>query len=165
MNAGAHGREISDVVETCEVYDIEKKERRTLAANELNFGYRDSIFQHEKLIALSAKFNLKEGNKAEISAKVSKYLGERKTKQPLDFPSAGSFFKRPPGAFAGRLIEEAGLKGAAVGGAKVSEKHAGFIINAGATSADIVQLKDLIVERVYADSGITLEPEVKIISP
>ena len=125
------------------------------------FGYRKSLFKSEGGVILGAKFSLARGDKDAIKARMDELLNRRRTSQPLEFPSAGSTFKRPEGHYAGRLIEDAGLKGLSVGGAKVSEKHAGFIINAGnATSADIRELIEKVIDAVKRDSGVTLEPEV-----
>ena len=163
MNAGAYGGEIKDVIESCISVDTDgtviKREK-----HELMLGYRESIYKGNKEVILSAVFDLKTADKAEISAKMDDYMARRRQKQPLDMPSAGSTFKRPAGYYAGALIEQADLKGVSVGGAEVSTLHAGFIINkGGATSEDVKRLIELVQERVYENSGVTLETEVKFI--
>ena len=127
----------------------------------MGLGYRNSVFQTNGGVILSAVFELQYGDSAEILNKMNEYLKRRKDKQPIELPSAGSVFKRPEGNFAGTLIEKSGLKGEKVGGAKVSEKHAGFIVNTGeATSADVKALIEKIQKKVFSDSGINLQPEV-----
>ena len=124
-------------------------------------GYRESIYKGNREIILSAAFDLKTADKAEISAKMDDYMARRRQKQPLDMPSAGSTFKRPTGYFAGALIEQCGLKGTSVGGAAVSEKHAGFIVNTGgATCDDIRRLIEKVAAEVLMQTGVRLEPEV-----
>ena len=143
MNAGAYGGEMSGVFESCEIFDTEKLELCVFSAAQMDYSYRHSIFTENKnLICLSATFALKEGNKEEIEAVMRDLMGRRISKQPLDYPSAGSVFKRPaPDIFVGKLIEDSGLKGYTIGGAQVSEKHAGFIINVGgATARDVLDL-------------------------
>ena len=130
----------------------------------MGFGYRKSILNHTDYIVLSASFELKKGDKTAIKAKMDDYMASRKAKQPLEYPSCGSTFKRPEGSFAGKLIEDCGLKGCSVGGAMVSEKHAGFIINyASATSADILALIAFVKKAVCEKTDIMLEEEIKII--
>ena len=129
--------------------------------HELMLGYRESIYKGNKEVILSAVFDLKTADKAEISAKMDDYMARRRQKQPLDMPSAGSTFKRPTGYFAGALIEQCGLKGTSVGGAAVSEKHAGFIVNTGgATCDDIRRLIEKVAAEVLMQTGVKLEPEV-----
>ena len=124
-------------------------------------GYRESIYKGNREVILSAVFDLKTADKAEISAKMDDYMARRRQKQPLDMPSAGSTFKRPTGYFAGALIEQCGLKGTSVGGAAVSEKHAGFIVNTGcATCDDIRRLIEKVAAEVLMQTGVRLEPEV-----
>lgn len=161
MNAGAYGGEIKDVLLSARVLTKEG-EILTLTKEELKFGYRRSIIAEKEYIVLGASIGLEPGNKEEIRARMNELRNRRVGKQPLEYPSAGSTFKRPEGSFAGKLIQDAGLKGFTVGGAQVSEKHSGFVINTGdATAADIRELIRQVREKVKADSGIELEPEVK----
>lgn len=163
MNAGAYGGELRDVIEAVTYLDAGGA-LRTVPRAECDFGYRHSRFQGAGDTILSAVLRLRPGDPKEIREKMDDLSRRRREKQPLNFPSAGSTFKRPQGDFAARLIEAAGLKGLTVGGAQVSEKHAGFLINLGnATAEDILSLMDQVRERVYLTSGITLEPEVRII--
>ncbi len=160
MNAGAYGDEMSMVVKGVRVASG-KGESVLLAKKELKYGYRTSVFRTGKYAILSVEFELERADSGQINEKMREYAESRRKKQPLDMPSAGSTFKRPEGHFAGRLIMDAGLSGFTVGGAKVSEKHCGFIINTGkATSADIYDLINEVREKVYARFGIKLEPEV-----
>lgn len=163
MNAGAYGGEMKDVI--TEVTYIDDDGRvKTLPGSECEFGYRTSIFTKGNKIIISAKLTLNKGNKDEIVATMRDLNARRKEKQPLEYPSAGSTFKRPEGHFAGTLIEEAGLKGYTIGGAQVSEKHAGFVINAdNATAQDVIDLIAHVQKVVKEKSGVDLEPEVKII--
>ena len=162
MNAGAYGGEMKDVVTEVSFIDSDGTVK-TVSCNECDFGYRKSIFSKGDKIIISAKLTLKKGNKEEISAKMRELNGKRKEKQPLEYPSAGSTFKRPEGHFAGSLIEQAGLKGYTLGGAQVSEKHAGFIINTGnATAKDVCELIEYVKKTVFEKFGVQLEPEVKI---
>ena len=162
MNAGAYGGEIGDVVR--EVYLVSHIGEVALTQDEMAFGYRRSILADMPFIVTGAKLRLKECRRDEIAQRISEYADRRRSKQPLEFPSAGSTFKRPPGHYAGALIEQAGLKGFSVGGAQVSEKHAGFVINkGGATPEDILELIGTVQRRVKEKSGVMLEPEVKII--
>ena len=164
MNAGAYGGEIKDVLTSvCHITpDLDVK---TVSAEELNLSYRTSFYaKNAGYIISSAEFRLKKGNKDEIKAKMDDLIGRRKDKQPLEFPSAGSTFKRPEGYFAGALIEECGLKGYRIGGAEVSEKHAGFIINRySGTATDVLDLIEYVKNTVKEKTGVTLEPEVKIL--
>lgn len=162
MNAGAYESQICDVL--CETsYVTYGGHTGVLDANEYNGGYRRSAYTDSDKIVTDAVFCLKRGNAAEIRAEVDEYTRRRNEKQPLSYPSAGSTFKRPEGAFAGALIERSGLKGYSIGSAQVSEKHAGFVINTGnATSNDIYRLIEHIKAVVYANSGIMLECEVKL---
>lgn len=160
MNAGAYGGEMAMAVENVRMLEPDGNIRDYLSP-ELSFGYRDSILKHKDLVALETTFKLERGDKSEISAKMDELLGRRREKQPLEFPSAGSTFKRPEGYFAGKLIEDAGLKGLRVGGASVSVKHSGFIINdRNATSKDINDLINLVRSGVSEKFNVTLEPEV-----
>ena len=163
MNAGAYGGELRQVVSGATVlypYGTVAE----LGAEELDLGYRHSRFMSEECVILRVRFRLQPGDKTQIRAKMSELMERRKTSQPLEYPSAGSTFKRPEGAYAAALIDEAGLKGLTVGGAQVSEKHAGFVINrGGATEADVLALMRQVQQRVYDRSGIRLEPEVRIL--
>ena len=155
MNAGAYGGTIADIC-----FEVESLPQ----INSFDFSYRHSTFMEKGAVVLSAAFRLKKGDPEAINAKVSELTAQRKAKQPLAYPSAGSFFKRPEGYFAGKLIEDAGLKGVSVGGAQVSELHAGFLINkGGATSSDVIDLMHLVQKTVMDRFGVSLEPEVRII--
>ena len=161
MNAGAYGGEMKDVVTEVTILTKDGKIKK-LSGEEMNFRYRGSVVEDEGYIVLEAVMELKEGNPEEIQARMAELTVQRKTKQPIEFPSAGSTFKRPEGYFAGKLIQDAGLRGFQVGGAQVSEKHCGFVINAGgATAADVMQLMKEVSDKVNAEFGVTLEPEVK----
>lgn len=161
MNAGAYGGEMKDVVTAVTVLTKEG-EVKILTGDEMNFRYRGSVVEDEGLIVLEAVMELKEGNVEEIQARMDELTVQRKTKQPIEFPSAGSTFKRPEGYFAGKLVQDAGLRGFQVGGAQVSEKHCGFVINAGgATAADVMSLMQQVSDKVNEEFGVTLEPEVK----
>lgn len=163
MNAGAYGEEMKDVIRNC-THMRPDGEIETLQTDQLQFGYRRSIYQHLKYIVLSVDLQLHTADKLIIKEKMDDLLGRRKDKQPLDFPSAGSVFKRPPGHFAGTLIEQCGLKGTAVGGAMVSSKHAGFIVNTGnATCQNVLDLIELIQITVKERTGINLECEIRAI--
>jgi len=163
MNAGAYGGEMSQVVQDTRCLD-EKGNICTLQGKEHNFGYRKSIFSGTCTILLSSRIKLTKGNAGEIKARMEEYAASRKAKQPLSYPSAGSVFKRPDGYYAGRLIEDAGLKGYTIGGAQVSALHAGFIINLGDASArDVLSLIEYIQTTVREKFGVELEPEVKIV--
>ncbi len=163
MNAGAYGGEIKDVV--CSVSFIDENLNvRTLSKEKLNFGYRTSDFEKNNYCILKAKFCLEKGNKKEISDKMQNFMSARIEKQPLNMPSAGSAFKRPKGAFAGALIEQCGLKGYKVGGAAISEKHCGFIVNLGnATCSDVLNLADEVSKIVLEKTGYTLEKEIRVV--
>lgn len=163
MNAGAYDGEMKQVI--IESLCIDKEGRYiTLRGDEHNFSYRHSRMQDEDLICLKVKLKLNRGNKEEIKAKMAELSARRREKQPLTYPSAGSIFKRPPGAFAGKLIDDCGLRGYRIGGAQVSDKHCGFIINTGnATASDVLALIKHVQETVYKNFGKLLELEVKII--
>lgn len=165
MNAGAYGGQIADVLISSECYDTARNRVFTLTADRHDFDYRHSIFaEHPEYVVLSSTFALRKGNADEIMQKVHEQAVSRREKQPLNYPSVGSTFKRPAGHFAGKLIEDAGLKGTRVGGAVVSEKHAGFVVNdGGATAADVQALVELIRTRVYDRFGVCLECEFKYI--
>lgn len=161
MNAGAYGGEMKDVVTAVTVL-TKDGEVKTLTGEEMNFRYRGSVVEDEGMIVLEAVMELKEGDLEEIQARMAELTVQRKTKQPIEYPSAGSTFKRPEGYFAGKLIQDAGLHGFQVGGAQVSEKHCGFVINAGgATAADVMNLMQQVSDKVKEQFGVTLEPEVK----
>ena len=163
MNAGAYGGEIKDVL-ACATFLDETGAERTLQAGELQLGYRTSVFEREPWCILSATFTLREDDTGPIRERMADYARRRMEKQPLDMPSAGSTFKRPTGYYAGSLIEGCGLKGCRVGGAEVSSKHAGFVVNVGgATCADVLALIEKVQKTVYDAHGVMLEPEVKII--
>ena len=162
MNAGAYGSEIKDVLLSVEV--LKNGELTSLLASELEFGYRTSLVKKENLIVVSAKFSLKKGNEEEIKETMQDLNKRRIDKQPLEYPSAGSIFKRPEGYFAGKLIQDAGLVGKQIGGASVSTKHAGFIVNKGnATAEDVLQLIKHIQETVKEKFGVVLEREVIVL--
>ncbi|NLP31061.1 MAG: UDP-N-acetylmuramate dehydrogenase [Clostridiales bacterium] len=164
MNAGAYDGDMSKVVESVQVISKDGSKEYTLTNEEMQFGYRKSILMTRGDIVASVKIKLSYGDKKTISAKIEELAKKRNEKQPLQYPSAGSFFKRPVGNYAGKLIQDANLKGLTVGGAKVSTLHAGFIINEGNASAtDIIDLMKLVQNIVYENSGIMLEPEVRII--
>ena len=163
MNAGAYGGEMKDVLRKVMVMDQSGKVFE-IPAEELQMGYRTSIIKTAGYIVLGAVLSLKEGNLEEIKMLTRKLSEQRTSKQPLEYPSAGSTFKRPEGYFAGKLIMDSGLRGYRVGGAQVSEKHCGFVINAGdATAEDVRSLMKHVTEIVYAKFGVTLEPEVKFL--
>lgn len=164
MNAGAYGGEIKDFLISAKVLDVDTGEVLELSADELDLGYRHSSLMNTNRVVISAKFKMQRGDMDEAKSKMAEYAAARKSKQPLEFPSSGSTFKRPEGHFAGKLIQDCGLKGARVGGAQVSEKHAGFVINTGeATSADVLALIELVRREVYAKTGVLLEPEVRVV--
>lgn len=161
MNAGAYGGEMKDVLKSVTVLTPEGKVRR-IPGNELEMGYRTSLIAREGYIVLGAEIQLEEGDKAAVKARMDELKEKRVSRQPLEYPSAGSTFKRPEGYFAGKLIQDAGLRGFRVGGAQVSEKHCGFVINRdNATAADIAELMRQVSERVEERFGVRLEPEVK----
>jgi len=162
MNAGAYGGEMKDVVRSVEYIDSDGVPH-TLEKEQLEFSYRHSFFSGKGYIITSVLLELACADKDEITKKMNDFLSRRKEKQPLDFPSAGSTFKRPIGEYASALIDECGLKGRTVGGAEVSEKHAGFVINkGGATNKDVLGLIEIITEIVKEKKGIELEAEVEI---
>lgn len=161
MNAGAYGGEMKDVLEYVQVMDL-RGNIRELTLEDLQMGYRTSALQHQTGVLIQAVFRLSPGNREEIQAKMEDILGRRKEKQPLEYPSAGSTFKRPQGAYAAALIEECGLKGQRVGGAMVSPKHSGFLINYDhATCKDVEELIALVQKTVRIQTGFSLECEVK----
>ncbi len=163
MNAGAYGGEMKDVL--TEITHLTPDGKiETISAEYAELSYRHSVYKDNGCIILSAKVKLKKDNYDDIKSRMNDFLGRRKDKQPLEYPSAGSTFKRPEGYFAGALIEQCNLKGYTIGGAQVSEKHAGFVINkGGATSADILNLIDHIQTTVKNETGVTLQPEVIVL--
>ena len=161
MNAGAYGGEMKDVLKSVTVLDKDGNVKK-LAKDELELGYRTSVIAKKGYIVLDAVMELKEGKAEEIKALMDDLKERRITKQPLEYPSAGSTFKRPEGYFAGKLIQDADLRGFQVGGAQVSEKHCGFVINKdGATASDVMELMRQVSDKVYDKFGVRLEPEVK----
>ena len=161
MNAGAYGGEMKHVLKSAMAIDAQG-ELTVLPVEQMELGYRTSVFSKNGDIVLSAQIQLQPGNVEEIRSYMEDLKERRVTKQPLEFPSAGSTFKRPEGYFAGQLIQETGLRGFQVGGAQISEKHCGFVINRGdATAADIMSLIEQVADRVEAKFGVRLEPEVK----
>lgn len=163
MNAGAYGGEIKNVIKNVTYVDTDG-EIITVTGDECNFGYRQSIFTDGKKFVVSAELDLKKDDKTAISERMADFRKRRCDKQPLAYPSAGSTFKRPEGYFAGALIEQAGLKGYGIGGACVSDLHAGFIINCGdATAKDVLDLISYVQKTVYDKFGVTLEPEVRLL--
>ena len=161
MNAGAYDGEMKQVVKQVTVLD-RRGELRVFSPEECCFSYRHSAFSAGDYLVVNAAMQLAPGDPALIRGKMAEHMARRREKQPLEYASAGSTFKRPVGYFAAALIDGCGLKGLSVGGARVSEKHAGFVINGGdATCSDILKLMDLVKERVYAETGVELEPEVK----
>ncbi len=166
MNAGAYDGDISQVLVSCRAYDTVDKKIVTFDNTGCDFSYRNSIFEKSgvRYHIIDAAFELTQGNKAEISAKMDDLISRRREKQPLDYPSAGSAFKRLDGYYTARLIDEAGLKGYRVGGAKVSTKHAGFIINAGgATAKDVRELIAHIKKVIFEKYGLNIEEEIRIV--
>ncbi len=163
MNAGAYGGEIKDIIFSADVLD-ENGEIKTLGRDELELEYRNSAVLKKGLIVVSAYFVLETGDSEKILEEIGNLNAKRREKQPLEYPSAGSTFKRPGGYFAGKLIQDAGLRGFMVGGAQVSEKHCGFVINkSNASAADIYRLVAEVSKRVYEQFGVNLEMEVKLL--
>lgn len=164
MNAGAYGGEIRDVLRKVSVISQDGAHLSALDTGSLDLGYRHSILQQTGDIVLEAEFMLQPGNETEIKEKMAELKARRNEKQPVNYPSAGSFFKRPEGYFAGKLVQDADLKGVSVGGAEVSQLHSGFLINkGGATATDIIQLMRIVQAAVMERFGVMLEPEVRII--
>lgn len=164
MNAGAYGGETKDVVGSVTMMARDGSSVRACTAEEMAFSYRHSAIQESGEIVLSATYCLKPDEEEAIKERMTDFRKRRNAKQPVELPSAGSTFKRPEGAYAAALIEEAGLKGFRIGGAEVSEKHSGFLVNVDhATAADFLALMDEVARRVYEKSGFRLEPEVRII--
>ena len=162
MNAGAYGGEISDICESVQVMDY-SGEVKTLSRDQMDFSYRHSCLEVQNAVVVSTVFGLIPGSSDEIRSKMKDFQQRRMASQPLDLPSAGSAFKRPSGGYAAALIDQAGLKGYRIGGAAISEKHAGFAVNlGGATAADVKALLTQVSETVYNSTGILLEPEIRI---
>ena len=162
MNAGAYGGEICQVCKCVDVMDMDGN-IRTFSGEEMGFSYRHSVLEDRPGIVIAAEFQLEKKPVTEIRDRMKELMGKRSASQPLDKPSAGSAFKRPVGGYAAALIDQAGLKGFTVGGAAISEKHAGFAVNlGGATAEDVKSLLTQVSEKVYENSGIRLEPEVRI---
>ena len=164
MNAGAYGGEMSQIVTRVDAISLHDSKTVHFKGDHLGFAYRHSAMMDAQVIVTDVMLRLEPADPAEIAAKTQELLVSRREKQPLEFPSAGSTFKRPEGLFAAKLIDDAGLRGLRIGDAQVSEKHAGFIVNRGsATAADILALMDEVTRRVEAQFGVTLEPEVRIL--
>lgn len=164
MNAGAYGGEMKDIVVSVTAVSPDGSCEKVFSADEMDFGYRHSSLEENGYIAVEAALRLQKGDYNLIAAKMKELSEKRNSKQPVQYPSAGSTFKRPEGYFAGKLIEDAGLKGVSVGGAQVSTLHSGFIINRdNATATDILNLITLVQNRVYDETGVMLKPEVRII--
>ena len=162
MNAGAYGGELSDICESVQIMDMNGN-LRVLSCAEMGFSYRHSRLEEEPGIVVGAVFQLTPMAEQQIREKMHALLSKRKASQPLEYPSAGSAFKRPVGGYAAALIDQAGLKGYRVGDAAVSEKHAGFVVNLNAATAqDVLDLLEQVAQKVYDASGISLEPEVRI---
>ena len=163
MNAGAYGGEMAQVLVSVTALDLDGN-IQTIPAEHCGLGYRKSIFSDGQRLVLEARFQLESGDPDTIRARMDELAAKRKEKQPLEYPSAGSMFKRPEGYFAAALIDQCGLKGFAVGGAQVSEKHAGFVVNrGGATCADVLELVRQVQARVQEQTGVALEMEVKVL--
>ncbi len=162
MNAGAYDCEIAQILTSSSYFALNTMSERTISVSEHDFGYRDSVYRtHPEWIILSARFQLSGGAEKDIRQKTEELLRKRREKQPLEYPSAGSAFKRYPGKYTAQLIDEAGLKGLTIGGAQVSEKHAGFIVNrGGATAKDVMELIWRIRSEVFSRNGIWIEPEI-----
>lgn len=164
MNAGAYDGEMKDVIVSVHGVSPEGKEERDFSLEEMNLSYRHSILEEKGYIATSVTMKFTKDSPDEILARMKEYTQRRNSKQPVQYPSAGSFFKRPQGYFAGKLIQDAGLKGLTVGGAQVSSMHSGFVINIGnATETDITDLMHLVQNTVKDKFGVDLEPEVRIV--
>ena len=161
MNAGAYDGEMAQVVTSVTFLNAAGETETT---DQFDFSYRHSAFSDGSRLILGARMQLRKGDPAAIRERMEELMERRRSKQPLEWPSAGSTFKRPQGHFAAALIDQCGLKGLTVGGAQVSEKHAGFVINrGGATCADILELMEQVRKRVFDQTGVTLEPEVRLL--
>lgn len=164
MNAGAYGGEIVQVLKKARIVSKDGSRDFYMTAEELELGYRHSVLHETGDVVVEAVLELEPGNVEEIRANIADFTERRNSKQPVTYPSAGSFFKRPEGYFAGKLVQDAGFKGFTVGGAQVSQLHSGFVINiGGATATDILQLMEIVQAGVYEQFGVRLEPEVRII--
>ena len=164
MNAGAHGSEMKDIVKTITYMD-RAGEIHTIQNEEANFEYRKSLFTEKDYIILKVEIQLEKGNAEEIQSKMTEYANYRKEKQPIEYPSAGSTFKRGTDFVTAKLIDECGLKGYQIGGAQISEKHAGFIINKeNATAEDVIKLMEYAKEQVYNKFGKRIEAEIEILN-
>ena len=164
MNAGAYGAELAQIVSSVECVSLHSGKRVAFSADELDFSYRHSALMGANVAAAQVTLSLTPGDPQAIRARMEECAAMRREKQPLNYPSAGSTFKRPEGHFAAKLIDDCGLRGLTVGGAQVSEKHAGFIVNiGGATASDILELMRQVEQRVFEQSGVHLEPEVRIL--
>lgn len=162
MNAGAYGGELGEVMFRCDHIDKDGN-KGSLEGDDLKLAYRHSAYYENGCVITGAYFKMQKADKEEIKAKMDDYMSRRRDKQPLEYPSAGSTFKRPEGNFAGALIEQCGLKGTSVGGAEISTKHAGFVINkGGATCKDVLDLCKKVADTVKAEKGIDLEMEVRV---
>lgn len=163
MNAGAYGGELKDIIKTVKIL-AKDGEIKTIGCEEAAFGYRTSGIMQTGAIVLETVFELEKGNKEEILEKMNTLNNKRREKQPLEYPSAGSTFKRPEGYFAGKLIDDCGLRGFSVNDAQVSEKHCGFVVNKGnAAAADVLELMERVEQKVFDKFGVRLEPEVRVI--
>ncbi len=163
MNAGAYGGEMKDVVQSVSALNVMGKPQE-LPCEACDFSYRHSVFEERGGVVLGATFALKKDDPAAIASRMTELAARRKEKQPLEWPSAGSTFKRPQGAFAAALIDECGLKGMTVGGAQISEKHAGFVVNiGGASCADVIELTERVAEIVREKTGFALEREIRVV--
>ena len=164
MNAGAYGKEMKDIIVETKVLNKDTMQIQIIPNNEQELEYRSSIFKNDKYIILETTLRLGKGKVEEITEKMNEYLKSRKEKQPVEYPSAGSTFKRGKDYITAQLIDKAGLKGYSVGGAQISEKHAGFIINKGnATAKDIIDLIEYTKKKVFEKFGVVIEEEIKII--
>lgn len=164
MNAGAYGGEMVQIIKEARILSKDGSRQYTLSCQELELGYRHSILHESGDVAVSVTLQLAEGDREAIRSQMKELAAKRNAKQPVSLPSAGSFFKRPEGYFAGKLIQDAGLKGMSVGGAQISPLHSGFIVNnGGATASDIIQLMEVVQASVLDQFGVRLEPEVRII--
>ncbi len=164
MNAGAYDGEMSNIIDKVRLISKDGERDFYMTAEELQMGYRHTLLHETSDIVVEVTLKLHNGNQDAIKEKVSELAKKRNSKQPVNYPSAGSFFKRPQGYFAGKLVQDAGLKGLSVGGAQVSQLHSGFIINTGgATATDILQLMEIVQAKVMEQFGVELEPEVRII--
>lgn len=164
MNAGAYGGEMKDIIASVTLLSRDGREEITRKGMDLELGYRTSLLQSSGEVAIEVRLRLEKGNKDEIGKTMKELMDKRNRKQPVNYPSGGSFFKRPTGYFAGKLIQDAGLSGFTVGGAQVSTLHSGFVINkGGATATDIIQLMHIVQARVMEKFGVKMEPEVRII--